>query len=290
VKVGEKWGFIDRSGKVVIRPRFEAVERFSEGLAAVQEDGAWGFIGSDGEYRIPAQFGAAVGFSEGLAAVRDRGAPGVEPKSGYVDQSGAYVIKLDSRFTYSGAFHEGRAAVAQDGLWGFIDRAGKVVVEPRYGAFAGFKDGRARVQTQARVAAGKHAGTTITQSGYIDPAAREFGPFRLDYEGGIAIDPLTGSLSAVEIDEAGTETRVGVIDFDRMPSQDGLYRVGAARTSGSLTYHTYGFVDRSGKVVVPPTLEDVHDFREGLAPFATGLDWKAVEAAAVAAAAGRGGS
>jgi len=70
---------------------------------------------------------------------------------------------------------------------------------------------------------------------------------------------------------------VKVIGFDRVPSQNRLYRVAAAHTIGSLTYHTYGFVDRSCKVVVPPTLEDVHDFREGLAPFATGLDGKAVE-------------
>src|SRR5262249_11069668 len=120
VKVGQKWGFIDRTGKLVIAARFEAAERCSEGLAAVQEDGAWGFIGPDGMYRIPPRFGYALGFSEGLAAVRDRAIPGVNPKSGYVDRSGAYAIELDPQFTYAGAFHEGRAAIERDGLWGFI--------------------------------------------------------------------------------------------------------------------------------------------------------------------------
>jgi WG containing repeat len=73
---------------------------------------------------------------------------------------------------------------------------------------------------------------------------------------------------------------VGEVDFDRVLSQGHLYRVAAAHTTGTLTYHTFGFVDRSGRVVIAPTLEDVHEFREGLAPFAIGLDWKAVEAAA----------
>jgi hypothetical protein len=279
VKVGEKWGFLDRAGKLVVPARFEGVERFAEGLAAVQENGAWGFIDPSGRHVIPPRFAYTVGFSEGLAAVKEPAAPGAEPRLGYVDRSGSFVIEIDPRLTYAGSFHEGRAAVARDGLWGFIDRTGKVVVEPRYATFAVFKDGRARVRTGTRVQGGKHAGTTITRSGSIGPDGRDLGAFKLDYESGVTIDPATGVLSAVEVDEAGTETQAGAIDFDRLTPHDGLYRVTALHTTGSLTYHTHGFVDKSGKVVITPALEDVNDFREGLAPFATGLDWKAVAAA-----------
>jgi WG containing repeat len=34
-----KWGFIDKTGKVVIEPRFEAVNDFSEGLAVFTQRG-----------------------------------------------------------------------------------------------------------------------------------------------------------------------------------------------------------------------------------------------------------
>ena len=38
VRVGDKWGFIDRTGAMVVEPRYTYVSPFSEGLAAVREE------------------------------------------------------------------------------------------------------------------------------------------------------------------------------------------------------------------------------------------------------------
>jgi len=35
VKAGNKWGYVDKAGKMAIEPRFDAVWRFHEGMAAV---------------------------------------------------------------------------------------------------------------------------------------------------------------------------------------------------------------------------------------------------------------
>jgi hypothetical protein len=35
VKVGEKWGYIDKVGNIVIAPKFNDADWFSEGVAAV---------------------------------------------------------------------------------------------------------------------------------------------------------------------------------------------------------------------------------------------------------------
>src|SRR5438552_1932761 len=43
-KFGSKYGFIDRSGKVIIKPQFDLTFQFSEGLAAIQIKGKWGYI------------------------------------------------------------------------------------------------------------------------------------------------------------------------------------------------------------------------------------------------------
>jgi hypothetical protein len=45
-----KFGFIDRSGKVVIEPQFDWVEDFSEGLALVSSNGTKGFIDKAGKW------------------------------------------------------------------------------------------------------------------------------------------------------------------------------------------------------------------------------------------------
>ncbi|HEX4606788.1 MAG TPA: WG repeat-containing protein, partial [Urbifossiella sp.] len=280
VEIGDKYGFIDRTGAVVIPPRFTSLHRFSEGLAAVQEDGAWGFIGPDGEYRIRPRFGWAGDFSEGLAAVHDRPAVGMkdgdQPPMKYIDRTGAVVIELPPDIDIAYSFHEERAVVLRGRLYGLIDRTGRVIVEPRYDAFESFRGGRARVSLRRSVKVGGFVRSAGTKSGYVAADGTELGPFLPDYDDVPEIDPATGALTAVVHDDLELkETRVSAIDFGRLRSQEGLYQVVARRRPG----HPSGFVDRQGKVVIPPTLERVGEFREGLAPFATGLDWKAVEAA-----------
>jgi hypothetical protein len=79
-----KVGFFNRRGQVVIRPRYDFVAPFSEGLAAfcvgcrearqgehsVRTGGKWGFIDSVGTTVIPAQFDEVRQFEEGRANVR----------------------------------------------------------------------------------------------------------------------------------------------------------------------------------------------------------------------------
>ncbi|MEP6796092.1 MAG: WG repeat-containing protein [Saprospiraceae bacterium] len=41
---GSKWGFLNKEGKVVIKPVYDDVGLFSEGLVAVNQKGLWGYI------------------------------------------------------------------------------------------------------------------------------------------------------------------------------------------------------------------------------------------------------
>jgi len=72
-----RWGFFDKSGKVIVEPIYTQVHDFQEGLAAVQmaqnteNPGKWGFIDKTGKLVIPAKFSnEPLDFSEGLAIVR----------------------------------------------------------------------------------------------------------------------------------------------------------------------------------------------------------------------------
>lgn len=68
---GDKWGFVNTAGKVVIEPYFDDAKSFSNGLAAVMKDGKWGFINSDGTVVIDYAY-AATGYmnENGLCPVR----------------------------------------------------------------------------------------------------------------------------------------------------------------------------------------------------------------------------
>ena len=65
-----KYGYIDKTGRFVIKPRFNWAGCFSEGLAPVELAGKYGYINQTGEVAIPFEYASAGQFSEGLAAVR----------------------------------------------------------------------------------------------------------------------------------------------------------------------------------------------------------------------------
>ncbi|EGQ2639350.1 WG repeat-containing protein, partial [Campylobacter coli] len=56
VELNRRWGFIDRSGKFVIEPKFDDAWNFNEGLAGVELNGKWGFIDKSGKIVIEPKF------------------------------------------------------------------------------------------------------------------------------------------------------------------------------------------------------------------------------------------
>jgi hypothetical protein len=110
VRVGNKWGYINKKGEFVARPTFENAWTFFEGLAAVKLHGKWGYIDPSGKVVIVPQF-------------EDSG-PTVKP---------------------IGVFREGLAEVKIGSKWGFVNKEGKMVIPPRFTAASGFSKGLAEV-------------------------------------------------------------------------------------------------------------------------------------------------
>ena len=163
------FGYIDKTGRIVIRPEFAVAGDFHSGLARVVLDGQCyvlterggreappsvpsatscggisdkinrrcreAFIDKSG--RIVFEFESTRDFSEGLAAVAIKG------KWGFVDPSGSIVI--DTQFDEVREFSEGLAAVRVGNVWGFIDKQGGVAIEPAYSVVTSFSDGLAKV-------------------------------------------------------------------------------------------------------------------------------------------------
>src|SRR5689334_17646234 len=67
ITVNSKRGFINKTGKVIIEPRFDEVEDFSENLAAVKVGDWWGYIDKTGSIVIEPKFGEGYDFSENIA-------------------------------------------------------------------------------------------------------------------------------------------------------------------------------------------------------------------------------
>ncbi|MGC4054699.1 MAG: WG repeat-containing protein [Paludibaculum sp.] len=140
-----KYGYVDRTGHIVIEPRFNQAGPFSEGLAAVETsarvvgnqvvDIAWGFIDKAGMLKIPDKYNFAGTFSEGFARVAIKFGVSV----GYINHDGRMTIP--ARFEQAWDFSEGLAPVCSDGCF-YIDRTGSRVLKS-YQAWWPFSDGLA---------------------------------------------------------------------------------------------------------------------------------------------------
>jgi hypothetical protein len=121
VKQNNKYGFIDSTGKEIVKPVYDYVPiSFTEGLAYVQQGGKYGFVDRNGKLVVPLAYDFAANFQDGLAAVKQNGL------GGYIDKKGNVAIPLS--FKTAGDFQGGVAMVIDAaGKTYFIDKTGKEV-------------------------------------------------------------------------------------------------------------------------------------------------------------------
>jgi len=271
---GDKAGYIDRNGKVVIPPVLHTVlqAEFHDGLAEIG-DGRGRYINPHGTVVIDGknlQWGGD--YSEGFALV-NRKSDGLW---GYIDASANFVIAPQFHDVPSGApsFVEGLARIKVDAGYGYIDRSGKIAIQPRFPDADGFSDGMARVVLEgpctyipdgpcgfanAVHAGGKVADAPACTFTFIDKMGRVVSQDRYDFA-----RTFSSGLAPVRKDGRwGFIDKTGklVIDYhfeDAQPFSDGLARV---RQNGS-----YGYIDQQGRLVIPPWFEFAEDFSDGLAP------------------------
>jgi WG containing repeat len=141
------------AGEIVIKPQFERVESFSEGLASfcvggkrdadgevTTTDGAkWGFIDDSGRIVIPPQFASVQPFSDGLAAFWGER----EKHFGLVNSAGQIVRTPE--FSSVGAFVQGLALARRDAGSTFIRSSGEVAFELEGRSEYGFSEGLALI-------------------------------------------------------------------------------------------------------------------------------------------------
>jgi len=106
-----KWGYIDATGQWAIEPQYADAKTFSEGLAAVSLKGdKYGFIDKSGKMVIPdtnfvGWVPDEISFHEGLCAIHRNG-----DSVGYIDKTGKTVIPF--RYSFAAPFKEGHALVS----------------------------------------------------------------------------------------------------------------------------------------------------------------------------------
>jgi hypothetical protein len=105
--------------------RYEDAEPFAEGLARVRSGGKWGYIDKTGNLVVPAVYQSALDFSEGMAVVGD----GVF-KYWFIDKAGHQAIPqfytAASSFVM-GLAHVRNGVDYYTAKWSYVDRNGRAV-------------------------------------------------------------------------------------------------------------------------------------------------------------------
>lgn len=119
VRIGDKWGILTANGEQLAEVKFDSVGVFHDGLAVVKAAERYGYIDRSGVIVIPIQWMAAYDFSEGLAALR------VDKKHfQFIDTAGTVVIK-SKKYDSVGRFRNGVCRVVKGGKVKWIDTKGK---------------------------------------------------------------------------------------------------------------------------------------------------------------------
>ncbi len=237
------WQFVNDRGQVAINKIFLGgqIGTFHEGLAPTMVKGKWGYIGTTGDFAIPLAYDAADDFSEGLATIR------IGRKFGVIDHRGAAV--LAPTFDFIGSFRNGLALFAQGDRFGYIDRRGQVLIQPTFEDASDFSEGLACVGTRRN---GEHVAGYINPAGryVIEPQSIDGGPF---HQGLAAVRSAEG---AYFINKTG----------QRVFSTDKVERFGnfSEGLAPAMVDGLFGFVDRTGKMVIPPQWQTVGDFTQGV--------------------------
>lgn len=274
-------GYIDRTGKVIIPPKFidweelRGSENFSEGLAVFvspkpDKQGRYltGYMDKSGKVIIPAKFANAYSFVDGIARVEIHTKFKKQDtiRFAYINRQGKFIFEHPHAFQ-SDDFSQGLAAVVIDNKIGFINSNGKFVIAPEFSAAGQFVDGLAPAVPSV-------TNCRVLKYGYIDTNGKFVIEPKFD-----RAEEFSEGLAAVKIDDDNGDGKWGYIDKSgkyiippKFPDalggaryfHEGLAAVNIpdAKSVNGLA----GYIDRTGEFVIPPQFnQGIGDFIHGLA-------------------------
>ncbi len=225
-----KWGFINEAGKVIIQPEFSYIRSFYENRAAFKKGNKWGFIDPNGKVVIAPQFDHVGNFIDGRSVFKKGN------KWGLTDPNGRFIFepKLDG----IGSIFEGRLAFMRDGKWGLMDVNGKIVIEPYFERIGKFSEGFA-IQKDKR----------SKKIGFIDRNGQVV--IELPDDVNLSFD---GDIASITFKNG----RVAVYAID--PGLSFIKQVLTGQWED-----LWGYIDRSGRQVIPLKYNAAYKFSECLA-------------------------
>jgi hypothetical protein len=255
-----KTGFIDKEGKIVIKPKFINSYDFKSGLCvAVCMKYPFcdlsGYINRKGEFVVPADYDHCRTLTEGIGCVSKYYYNSNEDndfkwESRLINKDG---IPINNKiYKKAGPFYEGLASVSTNGnKYGYINTHGETIISEQYLCAHKFSEGLAAVKIQV------NSKGELTRTSEQKKLAEE-SMFKNETEE--IYDKFT------YIDKKGNFVFKDKNGNPKTFIDAGNFSEGLAWVKVELgSKEKYGFIDKSGEFVIKPQFSNVQDFKEGIA-------------------------
>jgi hypothetical protein len=237
-----KWGFIDKTGRIVIPLKYDGADSFSCGRARVWNNSDYGpshfaFIDTNGKTVFLIEGDCDREFREGRIGYKDG------EKWGYKDLKGKVAIK--PAFDAASPFKEGRAAVRVGSLWGYIDNTGTLVIPVQFDKIKDFGSGVAMVRSR------KTGWCAIDKNGKV--------LFKGSNSGA---GSFTEGIARMKNGRTGFADTTGKLFIPYRFKDAHNFSQGLCAAKEQ---RLWGFIDKTGNWVIEPTYYDAGTFSEGFA-------------------------
>ena len=254
-----KIGMVHKSGnRTLMLAILEEVRPFSKDLAAAKCEGLWGLIDPMGRWIF--RYGSIFPIDFGPGGQHGLFSP--EPGLwGFINRDGKVILE-PAAYSSAGVMSDGMFFVSDGTAYGYVDYFGKLAIPYQYEKALTFSEKLAAVQKDGKWGYINQQGETILPFEYA-----EAGSFRH----GLAPVKMEEGSPTVYIDPEGKVCLEGKWDWGGDFTADKLARV---RIAGK-----YGHINLKGRLIVPARYEEATDFAEGFAAVKVGEDnWVYVNA------------
>lgn len=259
VEQGRQVGFIDKTGKMVIpfSDKYEYGYVFRDGLISFKSDSESGFMDKTGQiaFLMPQGIKADHNFKNGLVEIRENGKYGLMDTKGNIVVPAQYDMIADN-------FSDGLLRVQRDDLWGYIDKTGKEVIVPQYRFADNFEYGRARVEHTKYI---DKTGKELPRHHQIEISAdmplKSFREYRGVHEHDLwGFKDINGKevIPAQYIDVEGFSEGLATVLPDNSTVRTALGDIIKDGTG-------FGYIDKTGNMVIAPQFSKAEPFKNGLA-------------------------
>ena len=253
---GQRWGYIDAKGQMVIQPRFDDARDFQEnGLAIVSEKGKYGVIDATARYVVQPIYDSINPFHDRRAIVIDRDGFKMIDEKGNVLTKHAYsfIADLEDRRAVFYVMNDNNSS------YGYLDEKGSEVIPAQFEEAGDFDDGKAVVKIKDK------------EYALINPNGQRLATYNKAFVG-----PLGDGLLAFQQDTAGKygymdergNVVIGPTYTMAFPFDDGRAIVNTAEDYKS----SYGVINKKGEFVIQPGYNDIRDLGDERFALGNALD------------------